>query len=266
LTEPELGRWLFQHVRRVVESVWSLVLMPDHLHLVAAVGQWTRLRRVLNGLTQRFGVRVDVEPPQPAMTRAIAGRQVRYGIGNPLRAGLVEDPWQWPWSTLRDLGGAVDPVWTELPWLAGQLQVSPAAAMRALTSFADVRVPPLQTQVPIVASLDIVQAAISSALRFDPRGSIDRPLGRILGIQAMVELGRPCGRDLAQLLGCSTATLRRQRAPRHPALDAVMRCLADPRLRTRPEVALVGRGYGSAPVTAAAWVGNVSARRSGSRG
>jgi hypothetical protein len=232
LTEPDRGFWLFDHLRRVLVGVLSLVLMPDHLHLVAAVGQWMRLRRVLNGFTCRFGVRFDVKPSEPAHTRAIAGRQMRYGFRNAVAAGLVDDPWRWPFSTLRDLGGATYPLWTPLPDVARHLQLPPRDAMRALTAMADVAVPPLVTTVPAAVSLPEIETAIASALRFDPRGRLDQPLGRTLAVQAMGEFGHPNQSALAQWLGCSTRTVRRVRAPRHPALDAVLKCLADPRLRT----------------------------------
>ena len=146
--------------------------MPDHLHLVVGAGQTGRLRRVLNGFTCRFGVRMDVLEPDRANSAAIAGRKMRYGFFNPVRAGLVDDPWRWTFSTLRDLGGAAYPLWT----------------------------------------------------------------------QTLVELGAPSGRGLAERIGCSTATVRRHRSQRHPAVGAVLRCLADPRLHTPTPPTVLERG------------------------
>jgi hypothetical protein len=234
LTEVTQGRWLWERLQRALVCVLSCVLMPDHLHLMAAPGQWGTLRRVLNGFTCRFGVRLDLMAPEPAHTVQIAGRQMRYGFFNPPRAGLVEDPWCWPLSTLRDLAGAAYPCWTPLAQVAAQLGTTPTRALAALTTTADRRVQPLAVGRPVVAALDTVQAAITSALRFDPRASLERPLGRTLAVQTLIELGIPSGDGLAQLVGCSPSTVRRIRAPRHPGLDAVLRCLGDERLRHVP--------------------------------
>ena len=241
LATPQQGCWLFEHLGRALRQIWSLVLMPDHLHLVLAAGQSAALRRVLTSFTRVFGVRLDVEEPVPAHTPAIAGRQMRYGFGNPLRAGLVDDPWAWPWSTLRDLGGAAYPRLTELTDVAARLHLAPRHAMRALTHFADLHVPPLAEEPPMVASRAALEAAIASALRFDPRARLDHPLGRQLAIQALLTLGMPSGRALADHLGCSTAAVRRLRFPPRPALPAVLQCLADPRLRAVQSLALLQR-------------------------
>jgi len=110
LTVYEQAIWLWVHVLSAVPQALSLVLMPDHLHLVALPGAGAKLRKTLNGFTCAFGVALDLNTPEAATTRAIAARQIRYGFLNPVRAGLVSDPWSWPWSTLHDLAGAVDPV------------------------------------------------------------------------------------------------------------------------------------------------------------
>lgn len=233
LVEAQRGAWLWEHLRLALVCVFSCVLMPDHLHLVVGPGQSRRLRRVLNGFTCRFGVRFDVLEPEPANSFAIAGRQMRYGFFNPVRSGLVDDPWRWTFSTLRDLGGAAYPVWTPLPEVSARLDLPPDRALRGLTVTADTRPPALATELPAVATMSAVQAALTSALRFDPRVRLDHPLGRALTIQTLLELGVPSGHGLAQRVGCSTATVRRHRSRRHPAVGAVLRCcLADPRLHT----------------------------------
>lgn len=231
LTTQAQGWWLFEHLGRALRQIWSLVLMPDHLHLVVAPGQLDTLRAVLAGFTQVFGVRMDIEESVPAHTPAIAGRQMRYGFGNPVRAGLVQDPWEWPWSTLRDLGGAAYPVLTSLGEAAGRLGLPEERALQTLTGFADLRVAPPEEGLPVVACRAGIEAAVAAALRFDPRACFDHALGRRLAIQALLSLGMPSGRWLAELLGCSTAAVRRLRNPPHPAVTAVLRCLADSRLR-----------------------------------
>lgn len=65
-----------------------------------------RFERVLRHFTARHGVRFDVLEPAPAYSPAILPRKIRYVHRNPVLERLVDDPWTWPWSTLRDLGGA----------------------------------------------------------------------------------------------------------------------------------------------------------------
>ena len=58
LLDPRRARWLFERLRANFPHALSLVLMPDHLHLVVAgTGALVRLRRVLAMFTSSFGVR-----------------------------------------------------------------------------------------------------------------------------------------------------------------------------------------------------------------
>jgi hypothetical protein len=231
LVEPERAAWLWGRLQRALGVVLSCVLMPDHLHLVAEPGWHRRLCEVLAGFTRRYGVGFDVLSPQPAHSRAIAGRVVRYGFFNPLRANLVGDPWSWPWSTLRDLGGAVFPAWTPLPVIAQRLGETPDAALRALTTVANHRAPLPRRRRVCVATTDGLIAAVASALRTPAHQATGSPLGRRLVVQTAYDISTPHAGRLADQLGCSERTVHRLRAPRHPALDAVSLCLSDPRLR-----------------------------------
>jgi hypothetical protein len=91
-------------------------------------------------------VRLDLAEPEPANSVAILFRQVRYGFFNPQRDGLVDDPWRWRWSTLRDLGGACLPAWMELPRVAQTLELPPPRALRRLTTIGDFRAPALESK------------------------------------------------------------------------------------------------------------------------
>ena len=103
------AQWLWHRLRVMLPAVLSCVLMPDHIHLMSLPGCVMRFRRVLNSFTARFKIQFDVLEPELANSVAIAQRMMRYGYFNPVHAGLVDDPWRWPWSTLRDLVGAAYP-------------------------------------------------------------------------------------------------------------------------------------------------------------
>jgi hypothetical protein len=214
-------------------AAFSCVLMPDHLHLVVMPGLRERLRRVLAAFTARSGIRFDVLEPEVANSVKTAGRMMRYGFYNPVRAGFVDDPWRWPFSTLRDLGGAVHPAWTPISTISAFLGLSPATALRTLTTVANrCAKAPIVARVEL-ASVSAIRGAVASALRVPIAEAIDRPLGRRLAIQAADAIAGPTARRLATELGCSERTIHRLRHPRHSALDAVLLCLGDDRLRWR---------------------------------
>jgi hypothetical protein len=205
--------------------------MPDHLHIVAVPGGEDRLRRVLSAYTARFGVQFDILEPEPANSAAIAKRMIRYGFFNPIRAGLVGDPWSWSWSTLRDLSDAIYPAWTSLPGLAERLGGSTSTLLHSLTTLGEHRPTPPKRGGPLVASMEAVRSAVASALRLQPADVHGRSTSRVLFVQASEAVGHPSVRTLADALGCTERSIRRYRTPQHPALDAALLCLADPRLR-----------------------------------
>ena len=234
LLVEERAVWLWRHLRRAVPGAFSCVLMPDHVHIVAPPGCRDRLRRVLSAFTARFGVRFDVLEPEPANSRAVLGRMMRYGLFNPVRAGLVDDPWMWRWSTLRDLGGATHPPWMTLLQVAGALELPPDVALRTLTTIGNQRAEPPANEPILVATASAIHGSIRAALRLSIAEAARSPLARHLFVQAAHAIADPSTQRLAEELGCSNRTIVRARSSRHPALDAVLTCLADRRLHTEP--------------------------------
>jgi hypothetical protein len=190
-----------------------------------------RLCRTLAAFTGRFDVSFDLLAPEPANSSAILGRMIRYGYFNPTRAGLVDDPFAWPWSSLRDLVGATDPSWTPLSRVASALRLPAARALRALTRTGDFCPRPPTVAGIAAASFDAIGEAVASALRLTDVASLSTPTARRLIVQACYEIGAPRPSNLAQHLGICIRSVQRARAPRHPALDAVLTALGDPRLR-----------------------------------
>jgi hypothetical protein len=236
LLSPRRAGWLWDRLRLHFPHALSLVLMPDHLHLVAlGTGALDRLRRMLAACATRHGVRFDIGPEDLANTREIAGRMVRYGVFNPVRAGLVDDPWAWPWSTLRDLGGAAYPAWTSATAIGAAIGVRAPAVIGLLTSNADFRAASPRRTPVVAASLEALVSAVGAALRIPDREVLSLPIGRRLVVQASEAFARPGTGRLAAALGCTERTIQRDRQPRHAALDAVLLCLGDDRLRRGPD-------------------------------
>lgn len=230
LLRHEVASWLWDRLRHNVPDALSCLLMPDHLHLVARPGCRDRISHVLAAGRRSFGIRFDVMSAETANSPAIAARMVRYGLLNPVRAGLVDDPWRWRWSTLRDLGGAAHPAWTRQDDIARALRMPAARLLEQLTCTADRRPPALAPGPVLTATFEGLVRASATALRWTDPDALARAHGRRLVVQAAATLGLPGVRGLAERFGCSERTLYRDRAGRDPALDAVLVCLADPRL------------------------------------
>jgi hypothetical protein len=129
---------------------------------------------------------------------------MRYGFFNPVRAGLVDDPWAWGWSSLRELVGAAHPEWMSLDQLAARFSMPPHSLLQRLTT---------------------------TVLR-KPHDSIaSTRLGRRLIVQTCFELGVSSSTRLAPHFGITPRAIRLLRTPRHPALDAVLLVLSSPRLQ-----------------------------------
>jgi hypothetical protein len=98
----------------------AAVLMPDHVHLVTPAVDLEEARRTLarivGNLTRaRLAPAAlywgPVDTPQPIADVPKLLRQLRYVALNPVRAGLAPDPLAWPWSTYRDVMGAIAEPW-----------------------------------------------------------------------------------------------------------------------------------------------------------
>jgi hypothetical protein len=234
LLEPVQASWLWGRLRHNFDRALSCELMPDHVHMMNPRGGRDRLIHVLGAFTTRFGVQFDVMPAEVANTTAIAARMVRYGFFNPVRAGLVDDPWEWRWSTLRDLLGVSHPIWTARDAVAKALAIAPSKLLGVLTNSADHRIVTPQPVSLLTVTTAALRQAVGAVLRLDDDEVAESTAARRLVVQAADAIEIPGVRRLAAQLGRSERTLYRDRATRHPALDAVLLCLGDPRLREGP--------------------------------
>jgi hypothetical protein len=234
LLEPERASWLWTHLQAGFPDALSCVFMPDHLHLVAAPHGEARFRRVLTAFTQCFAVKFDILDPEPANSPAIVGRMIRYGLFNPTRANLIDDPFAWTWSTLRDLVGACHPVWTPLSRVASTLRLSSQLTLRTLTTVDGHSYAPPTLQSLPTAGVAQVRLAVRSALRIVTPITTLSATERRLVVETCFHIGAPRVDEIAAQLGCSVRSIHRDRATHHPALDAVLLCLTDPRLLRDP--------------------------------
>lgn len=118
--------WLWTRLHANLPDVLAVVLMPDRVHVIAPAGRRAQLVRVLAAFTGLFRIAFDAWPAATAERLAIATQMMRDAFDRPVREGLVADPWAWRWSTLRDLAGAADPVWTPASRIAKELGVAPS--------------------------------------------------------------------------------------------------------------------------------------------
>lgn len=91
-------------------EVWAYCLMTNHVHLIAVPGSERGLARAIGEAHRRYTVQVNQRENwrgylwQGRFSSYPLDEQylltaVRYVELNPVRVGLVERPWQYPWSS-----------------------------------------------------------------------------------------------------------------------------------------------------------------------
>ena len=98
--------------RRYELRVWTYCLMPNHVHLVVVPSTETRLARPIGEAHRRYAQAINRRQGWTGhlwqerfasfpMDEAHLLATVRYVLLNPVRAGLVEHPAEWPHSSTR---------------------------------------------------------------------------------------------------------------------------------------------------------------------
>jgi hypothetical protein len=121
------------------------------------------------------------------------------------------------------------------------LAIPPKTLLWDLSTDADHRAPLPQRVALASASMDALRSAVGSVLRVSERDASALPLGRRLVVQASEAFAMPGTQRLAAELGCCDRTVQRDRTPRHAAVDAVLLCLGDERLRRGPDTVVDAR-------------------------
>lgn len=101
-----MARWC----RHYQAEVWAYCLMPNHVHLVVVPSTEEALSRVVGETHRRYALKVNQREgwrghlwqerfASFVMEQAYLFAAVRYVELNPVRAGLVERPEDYPWSS-----------------------------------------------------------------------------------------------------------------------------------------------------------------------
>jgi hypothetical protein len=252
ITDPEPARWLWSHLQAGFPSTLAAVLMPTHLHLVL-VPELLLARKIgslLGNFTRRFAnsvksgtgwTRIVLEP---FGDRARLARVLRYVILNPCRGGHSADPLTWPWSSLRDVIGAIAQPWVTSARLAEALgddrrQRDVAKAFHAfVTSDPSVRSGSAMLPVPAPprVSPQVGVQRITQAVLAATRGRIQDVEQRGSTRDLLLALARHQGwtdsRSLAAIASTTKRTVERARSRNisEAALAAAALCLGDDRL------------------------------------
>lgn len=242
LADPFAAGWLWQQLRGRFPVVYGVMFMPNHLHVVGELPDDApaRLGALLSGFTRRAGHAGNLWEPASAVRvpdRQQLQRQLRYVALNECRSGLSRDPLEAPWSTHRDVVGAVIDPWVTpeavqqaVGWRSNDFR---SAWHRYVTGDPSVgaEAVPLPTTVSR-ASLDSVARAAIAAHRGAPDSLRQRFGARRVFAQLALAQGWKVA-DVAGLCGISGTAVRGLLA-REVDLAAATRCL-DPRLHRRFE-------------------------------
>lgn len=250
VTDHDVAAWLWAAFRTRYPHALAAVLMPDQLHLLVR-GEPEQARRLLVGIvgglrrSRRRGaaLRWDRVPTPTIVPNAEhANRLVRNLHLNPCRDGLTDDPLAWPWSTHRDLVGAIADPWGDIDQLARELQRPRADLRRSVHRFicghptvsaAAAAFPmPRAIHPTLTTPLSYIASAVASATRTTPddirRRGPTRDHFLALALRdgwAANQLALACNMK-ARAVRYRLAGLAQRRAP------AAELCLATERLRT----------------------------------
>ena len=113
-----LGEWKI----RTGVRIWAYCLMPNYVHLIVVPDNIASLSKFVGETHRRYARYINRRQDwsghlwqerfySTAMNEAHCFTGVRYIAQNPVRAGLVEHPEQWRWSSARaHLKSAADPL------------------------------------------------------------------------------------------------------------------------------------------------------------
>jgi len=103
-------RWLQEYSIKYGLSILVYCLMPNHIHFIATPTQEDSLSKTFNAVHMRYAQYINKKFKQRG--HLWQGRfyscvldephfilAARYVERNPVRAGIVKEPWQWPWSS-----------------------------------------------------------------------------------------------------------------------------------------------------------------------
>ncbi|GEM_PF-1318258 len=134
--DPEIGSWLWRTLRGAFPGTYAVCFVHHEIHLVTnlvgfdeAIDVRPRICRLVGQFTRKFDLHVGAATamnPQEVPTLDDLCHWVREVHLLPCRAGLALCPLAWPFSTHRDLVGAVVDPWVSAARLAAALEIDDA--------------------------------------------------------------------------------------------------------------------------------------------
>jgi len=102
--------WIREYSMKYGLSILAYCLMNNHIHFIATPNQPDSLARTFNSAHMRYSQHFNSKLKQRGhlwqgrfyscvLDESHLMLAARYIERNPVRAGLVEKPWQWPWSS-----------------------------------------------------------------------------------------------------------------------------------------------------------------------
>ncbi|MFH1466827.1 MAG: hypothetical protein ABIO70_20755 [Pseudomonadota bacterium] len=195
--------------------VQALVLMPDHVHLIARdldpQAWWHALRGYARWRNHHRGepgrrVWLALGPPEEVLGAKHLRRALRYLALNPCRDRLVADPLAWPFSTYRDSVGLA------VPGVVA-IERDPVAWHAYVSSDPSVSVE--GTDLPSglrglrAASVEQVVEAVSALARTPVEDLRRRGPARTLLVQGLLGCAHLSGRAVARHLGLSHTAIQK---------------------------------------------------------
>jgi hypothetical protein len=244
LCEPSCARWLWKRLQVAFPDALAAAIMLDHLHLLCGGDEVVlrrRLARIVAHVTHRFGA-PGFRPVGATLVRGpeMALRTAAYIVLNPPRSRLVRDPLEWPWSTHRDVVGAVVHPWVPADRLALAVRREPMEFGRWFHGFVSrdrsVAIqgtlaprPATRTRAPMSSLADICRAA-ASATHGRPRDILRPSPTRSMFLALAQAQSWPDRRQLADVCRASPSTIWRLTRHEPAGLGAGLLCLGDARL------------------------------------
>jgi hypothetical protein len=247
LDRPDRAWWLWHRLRAAWPDALAASLMPNHLHLLVETESpgtdAARLGRLLRGFTRHIGGHRLWRPvPDPILLRDRRKLELHicYVHLNPCEPGLVTDPACWPWSTHRELLGAVADAWVPAGRLAAVLRRSAGTlprwahdrVMNSPKLSAGARAPLVAAPPRSVAAvpLGIIVRAAAAATPWGPRSRRRQAVVLLAEAQGWQDTSQ-----LAAVTGLGRRSVQMLLARKDPALlSAASLCLGDERLRGSP--------------------------------
>lgn len=251
-------RWLWQRLRDAFPEALAVILMPDHLHLIAPylARSRRRLAGTLAAFARVFGLgQLWESVPEPSLltTRDKVVRGVRYVLLNGSRPWrhqgrwiqLVRDPLEWTWSTLRDTVGAIVDPWVPSERLARVLGKPLAGFGEALHRYVssdphvDVNGTPFPRRAPSTATpripLEAVADAAIACVRAMPEELRRRSPARRIFAALSFDQGWRQAALIAERCAVDPSNVHRLARSCPPEwLEAAALCLGDERLVAAP--------------------------------